>query len=172
MPTKSIQNFFKTDKNQTIDDIYIEKNLSDTFKFALFLCSNLELAKDLTQDTFVKLIENFPTIQNKETIPAWLRVTLKNLYLDHLKSPKNNQLPISSDDLLESLNKHDLTTLHDITYALSNLSVRSRTAIILVDFQAFSYHEAAQIMQISDSALKSLLTRAKHQFKSFYIETK
>ena len=146
----------------------IEEVQNPLFKFCIFLTGNTQLANDLCQETLIKVLENINKVKDPESFRSWLFKTAKNFYLDHLKSPKNR-----AHEPIEELNKYvskdtSPETLIRLREALVNLSPDERLVLLLVDLEEYSSLEAAQILDISERALRSRLHRARQNFISFF----
>jgi len=54
---------------------------------------------------------------------------------------------------------------------LKELDAKDREVIILVDIAGYSYDEAAQLTETTESAVRSRLHRARKTFSEIYFET-
>jgi RNA polymerase sigma factor (sigma-70 family) len=63
--------------------------------------------------------------------------------------------------------KQELATLRN---AMANLSEESREVLILSKFQELKYNEIAQIMDITEGAVKVRVHRAISQLKNMYLQ--
>ena len=69
------------------------------YKFLICLTHDVDLAEDLTQETFYKAIKNISQFKNDSKIYVWLCSIAKNLYYDHCR--KNNKyITLNIDDIL------------------------------------------------------------------------
>lgn len=75
-------------KSGEINNIY-EKYYNELFLYALSLCRDEELAKDLVSETFFKVLlsSNHPS-QEEHSFKYWLFRVLKNHYIDQLRKDK------------------------------------------------------------------------------------
>ena len=124
------------------------------FRFCLYLCGNTELAQDLCQDSFIKTLENIHRLKNPAAFKGWLFQTAKNLFLDHVKS-KKNQAHGNLDDIPESMLPVDTPNFDEILETrrvLSLLQPDDRAILILIDLEEYSYLDAAKIMGISENS--------------------
>ena len=77
------------------------------FKYLMCLSKNKEIAEDLTQETFYKMIKKINTYKGKAKFSVWLCEIAKNTYYDELrknkKISKNEEIDnIISDQNLET----------------------------------------------------------------------
>ncbi|OUR99605.1 hypothetical protein A9Q84_00875 [Halobacteriovorax marinus] len=139
-------------------------------KFCFFLTGDYNLAQDISQETFLKMLKNLHSIKSEKAIYSWLITVARNNFLDIKKSKFNSleELPLNS---LVDRNNHDLELLHDLAYAFSQLEVKDRLVLLVVDFEKLSYIESAQFLDISENALKLRLHRARKKLLSILDET-
>lgn len=61
------------------------------FKYLMCLSKNKEIAEDLTQETFYKMIKKINTYKGKAKFSVWLCEIAKNTYYDELRKNKKYQ---------------------------------------------------------------------------------
>jgi RNA polymerase sigma-70 factor, ECF subfamily len=146
----------------------IEQTQKELFRFAYYLTGNNQLAHDLCQDTFIKVLENISSLKEPHRFKSWLFRMAKNLYLDHIKSSKNKGHVAIDSALPDLQSNEDKQRVLEIRQALSHLETDERIPLLLVDMEGHSYDEAAQIMGITEDALRSRLHRARQAFSQRY----
>ena len=135
--------------------------------------SNINIAEELTEDTFFRLITKKPRYSGKSTFKSWLYAIGRNVAVDYIRhNSKTLNTPI--EDMEGYLNEEDCLehayikeerkiTVHR---ALSELTADYRIVLWLVFFEGFSNKEAAIAMKKSNRQIKNLLYRAKRSLKS------
>jgi len=124
-------------------------------------------AEDLCQDTFFKVWKYAHTFRGQAAVGTWLYRLAVNTCLNYREKQqaRPRTLPLTADyqaseeradDELRAAQREAL--LHQ---ALSRLPERQRMAVLLANFSGHSYEEIAQIMEVSLSAVESLLFRAR-----------
>lgn len=126
-------------------------------------------AADILQETLLKAFLNITRFRGDCAFITWLWRIARNEFADYRRSPKT-----AENAPLDTVPEHRLTldrALEDdleanqrreALYAiLEMLSPEHREAIVLVDLQEMRYDEAAALIGISESALKSRLFRAR-----------
>ncbi len=159
--------------NRTMFDTLYEKYQKPIFLFIYRIVSNKEASEDILQEVFLKAFRNLRTMKNK-SFRSWLYTIAHHTAIDHIR--KHN---ISLQELDENI--HDPThegnpekkLLHKaqqqkIQKVLLRLPSTQRIAILLRDSEGLSYGEIAQILNASESAVKSLLFRARQNFIRLY----
>ena len=100
---------------------------------------------------------------------TWLHHIAHNLCIDYFRRNKRSSLEElmgeTNDDNspLEELEKRD--DIRQASEAIMQLSNRQRSAIILCYYQGMTNKEAAQILEMSVSALESLLARGRNKLR-------
>jgi len=168
------------DKNKY--SLLVEKYQQMIFTTCMGFLHNKDEADDLTQEIFIQAYLSLVSFKNKSTFSTWIyriavnascnkiRKSVRKNFLQRLEiltgSGKHEQLYIPSsvvdnpENILIRQEDNDL-----VRRALDSLPENQRTAIILSRYDEMSQKEIAEIMNVTESAVESLLQRAK---KSLY----
>jgi RNA polymerase sigma-70 factor (ECF subfamily) len=76
--------------------------------------------------------------------------------------------PAASDDPEGEFGQAE--TSEEVQVILNKLSHKHRTALILKEFQGMSGDEIGEVMGLTRSAVKSLLFRAREEFRQVYLK--
>jgi len=138
-------------------------------------------AEELAQDVFVKIWNQARSFKGRSKVSTWVFRIAVNLTINYLKRKK---IPLTSLDkplseegriMLEQvsgpknlqsdflLEQKALQSI--IETAMENLPPAQKTAFILSKYEKHSYKEIAEIMNLSISAVESLLFRAKQNLR-------
>jgi RNA polymerase sigma-70 factor, ECF subfamily len=150
------------------------------YAFIYRLMGNAEDAYDLTQDTFVKAYMALPRTAPDLNLSAWLHRIASNACMDVLRRRKlirwlpwetfdtNPAMePTADDDPVGDYNQFE--TSSEVQAVLNKLSPKHRMALVLKEFQGMSCDEIGDVMGASRSAVKSLLFRAREEFRQVYL---
>lgn len=145
-----------------------------TYILALRLCNQKEMAEDVLQNTFIKVIDGIDSFQCQAPFGMWLRKIAVNESLMILR--KNRQLPqlvsYEHSDTLNNVIELDLQTkqqhcaIHQyqvqstLEKTLAQLPAQTRLVLWLKEIEGYSHQEIAELMGKSESFSKSLLSRA------------
>ncbi|MUV38222.1 RNA polymerase sigma factor SigX [Lentibacillus sp. JNUCC-1] len=147
-----------------ITEWYDDYSLS-LFKYILKMIHDAQQAEDLTHDTFIKAYTY--VMKGKEvTYPkTFLYRTAHNLTIDHIRKHKpiqmikdffsNREDPGPSVEKLVEIRESS----QELFSALSRLKPNYRQVIILRRIEVFSVKETAEILDWSESKVKSTLFR-------------
>jgi RNA polymerase sigma-70 factor, ECF subfamily len=148
--------------------LLIQKTQKNLYRFCCYLASNESLAQDLCQDAYIKALENIGRLKKPDKFLSWLFTTAKNLFLDHQRSPATQRAePLDSvENSVAQAPKTDLRI--QIQETLDKLPADERLVLLLVDLEGYSYSEAAEILGISEDAVRSRLHKARKLFANTY----
>ncbi|MBI4319186.1 MAG: sigma-70 family RNA polymerase sigma factor [Chloroflexi bacterium] len=149
------------------------------YNYILRLIGNSEDAYDLTQDTFVKAYRGLSKTKPDLNLSAWLYCIATNTCRDELRRRKIIKWHPWDDviDMLyarkESSDNPEKETLQKemqeiVQRVLDKLPYRYRTCLILREFEGLSCQQIAKVLGTSRSAVKSLLFRAREEFRTTY----
>lgn len=149
--------------------LLIQKTQSSLYRFCFYLAANKHLAQDLCQDTYIKALENIQKLKKPDKFISWLFTTAKNLFLDYQRSPQNPRRTEGLDMIESSLSHEPQSDLRiQIQEALKQLPPDDRLVLLLVDLEGHSYGETAEILGISEDAVRSRLHKARKLFANKY----
>jgi len=147
---------------------------ADLLRFILLLARDPILAQDLCQDTFIRVIERIHQVKDPRKFKSWVYKIAKNIFYDYLKKASVRH-EINSDDLSEVISLSILDNeeaLINISNILNDLSHDDQLVILLSDLEKHEISEIAEIMEKSESAVKSHLHRAREHFMSKFSDNR
>lgn len=150
----------------------------DTFKlmypaicnFIYSYVDDYDISKDLAQDSFLKLYENWDNYSEKQTCKSFLYITSKHIALDYLKHQKvilNHQLE-TNDIISENFFLHEVTkqeTIRLVHLAIDTLPSQTKK-VILLSMKGLKNSEIADNLHISINTVKTLKKNAYIKLKS------
>ncbi len=152
----------------------------------LKICGNSDDAAELTQDTFVKIIENIDRFEGRSSFYTWAFKIGVNLTLNHCQrharfSPRS--LDAQQDDredgprqllkqFLMDENSPDPAMLAQ-NREIQEMAVRSllkldeaqRTVVVLRDLEGMNYSQIAEVLNIELGTVRSRLSRARSNLR-------
>jgi len=149
------------------------------YNYILRIMGNAEEAYDLTQDTFVRAYVALPKTSPDLNLTPWLFRIATNLCRDQLRRRKiirwqpidallglfQWEDPSSYTPEREAVRKEES---HRVQQVLNRLSADHRLCLVLKEYHGMSCDEIGEVMGKSRSAVKSLLFRAREEFRTVY----
>ena len=141
--------------------------------------SNEVIAKDLTQETFIKAYFNLSSFRFEAKFSTWLiriALNLTNSYFQskrykqkqktmHLDLEQYNQTP---DE--RSIDSLDLEAIDKLNFLISQLRPKLREVMILCGLEQRSYKETAEILNVPVGTVRSRLNKARLILKELYFK--
>ena len=137
------------------------------YKFLICLTHDVDLAEDLTQETFYKNKKNISQFKNDSKIYVWLCSIAKNLYYDHCR--KNNKyITLNIDDILNieaSEFTNDILAKQILSENMQILSDEAKKVIYLRLIGNLSFKEISIILNKSEVWARVTFYRGKEKIK-------
>ncbi len=169
----------KGDRN-AFDDL-MRKYYPRILNFAYRLVGDRQLSEDLTQDVFMKVYNAAARYRPRSQFQTWLYTIAKNTCLNELR--RKSERIVSLDEPLDANTPGLKKELPDpgidpaakvlqkekekhVRAAVDALPENQKIAVILRRYENFSYAEIAVTLNVTDKAVKSLLSRAKVNLKN------
>ena len=155
------------------------------FSLVFRMVRDRETAEDLSQETFVKVLNNLDRYSPEFKFSSWLFKIANNLTIDHLRRRRVDTISIEgapdavtsesakatsiavvsgSESPLEELESRELGTA--IERAIGKLRPEYRACIMLRHVEDKSYEEIAEIVKLPLGTVKTYIHRARHELRA------
>jgi RNA polymerase sigma-70 factor, ECF subfamily len=140
-----------------------ERHSERILAFCVRRLRNREEAEDAVQQTFLKAFAAMRGGFRPSVERAWLYRIAENVCADRLRAHVRRVRHETKDAgaLLEVLPARDSKPIEGLDQALAALPPQQRQALLLREWQGLSYSEIASELQLSHSAVETLLFRAR-----------
>ncbi len=152
-------------RKEEIADWY-DQHSKSILSFILLIVKDYQQAEDLTHDTFVRAYLNYDSFKRQSSEKTWLFSIAHNVTVDFLRKNRpwyfltefflfrkdNNPLPEEMIQIKEES--------FEFYKALGELKDTYRKVIVLRKIKGFSIEDTAEILNWSESKVKSMLFRA------------
>jgi RNA polymerase sigma factor (sigma-70 family) len=146
-------------------DIFFEEESDRLFRALYFVTGSKHDAEELTQEAFLKLWERWDQSDRIQDPTAYLfRVALNAFRRRRLRAATavRKLLPVAEpSDPFE-----EVEARADIRQLLLRLSERQRAALLLVDLLGYSSEQAARILRVRPSTVRSLATQGRRALRA------
>lgn len=138
------------------------------YRMAIIQVKKREVAEDIYQTVWLKLLQQKNTIEPKEHLRAWLLKTTVNCCKDYWKSAWIRR--IFWHDTVRIEEKLCITTERErqegyLTECVQELPEKYRTIIHLYYYENYKCREIAQMLQMSENTVVSRLARGRERLK-------
>ncbi len=145
-------------------DMLLERNKNKLFSYILFVVRNRDVAEDIFQDTFVKVIVR---LQNGDYAPsgkfgAWLTRIAHNIIMDRFRAIQNdNTVDFDEDNDISKVEGQDFTdqsietcfvneqVFMQVKHLMDKLPPTQREVVFMRFFQELSFKEIAEATGVS-----------------------
>jgi len=147
-------------------NLAIDAYSDNIYRFALKHLKNEMSAKDVVQETFMKVWVKHEEVAY-EKVKSYLFTTAYHAIVDWVNKEKRN----GDFEKVE----HTATTEFSISFdldkilneALDKLSEIQKTVVLLRDYEGYNYAEIAEITALSESQVKVYIFRARQALKDY-----
>lgn len=141
---------------------------TDLYRYAMWICGNDALAKDLVQETFLRAWKALDSLKDNKAAKSWLITILRREYARTFerKVPKFtdvDKVVVPEDSELEP---EDRTEVRLLRKGIMQLAPKYREPLMMQVVMGYSCNEIAKQLDISKSAVMTQLFRAREQLKA------
>lgn len=149
------------------------KDIWDTFHEELygFIKSRVndeDLTKDLLQEVFVKIHNRVDSLKQKDKLTSWVYQITRNTIIDYYRSNKLSR--VESFDIAEDQDEIPKDFSNCLKPFIEDLSHSDKDIIEQTAFKNMSQKEYAELHNLSYSAAKSRLQRARKKLKTAFVD--
>lgn len=149
----------------------VDRHLGRVHRLAWRSLGNDADAQEIAQETFLRAFSQLPHWQpNRARFSTWLYRVAFNLCQDQLRR-RRDWVPVEDLDLVDPAGQPDTQFARRqrwqrIEDAIAHLPQRQREALLLCHYEGQSTASAAAVLDVSVSALESLVARARRNLRA------
>ncbi len=159
----------------------VDKYHEMIYRLAIKMVNNPQDAEDILQETFIKAYRHLEKFDGRSSLSTWLYRIATNEALMFLRRQKPDMISVdetldTGEGELEPLKIVDWSSLPEdelmsaeaqvyLDKAVEKLSPSLRVVFVLRDIQSLSTRETAEVLNISETAVKTRLSRARLQLR-------
>ncbi len=130
------------------------------------MLGNAEDAEDVAQTTFLNAYRALKRGERVRNPRAWLLAIAHNVCRQRFRTASRRPQEVELDpEAAEAFRDEDAPTAEEIRHAMSELSFNQRTVLVLREIEGLSYEEIGEAMELSLSAVETLLFRARQALR-------
>ena len=162
----------------------VRKHADAVFNTCWRVCGNLEDARDLTQEAFLRAFEGIGQFRRRSAFKTWIFRVAVNLALSHRRKKRGRQMlsldqpatgsaatGTQAERLAQRIADERQIEPHaevsgaelqgKVLRALQGLEEDQRAVVVLRDIEGFDYQQIAEILEVPPGTVKSRLHRAR-----------
>src|SRR5207253_7889523 len=144
-----------------------KRYVGDVYRYALAVMRNPADAEDVTQTTFLNAYRSYTEKGKRPEKPQnWLIAIAHNVCRQRFRQSARRPAEVAfEDDIADSLVDDEAPSGEDIRRALGYLAFNQRAALVMRELEGRSYAEIAEILELSPSAVETLIFRARRALR-------
>jgi RNA polymerase sigma-70 factor, ECF subfamily len=155
--------------------VLLEKHRNPVIRFVYRMVQDHAVSEELAQEVFLRIYRSRGTYEPTARFTTWLFRIATHLALNWLRDERNERsqqrLDDDGDGVMPAREVADRrptveqsmvyqTRLQEVREAIALLPEKQRAAVLMHKYEEMEYAQIAQVLECSDSAVKSLLFRA------------
>lgn len=150
-------------------DLYCKAMFNTAFNFI----KDDDIAQDIMQEAFIKAFKKIESYTGEASFGSWLKRIVINQSLDWLKKKKVETIELKEEVAYlpndEPWEVDTETSLAQIYKCIEELPQKCKNVVKLYLLEGYDHQEVAQILEISEVASRSQLSRGKSKLKELLI---
>ena len=142
------------------------------------------LAEDIAQETFLKSLRTLDKVDESFNFGGWVHTVARNLCFDELRRRQRDlradegedddlmvRLPAPAHRFDPVIQSENAELRRQVWGTAQRLPEKYRMVLTLRELQGLSYRQIGKVMKLSESAVETLLYRARLRFKEEFIQS-
>lgn len=157
--------------DQSAFDTLVLQHQKDLYRLAYRMTRNIEDAKDISQEAFLRAFRGLATFDGRSSLSTWLYRITVNLCLSHLRQNRPTSegemheiYPDPSPKPLEDLEAREV--LAAVGAAVAGLPPQQQATLLLRVHHGLPYREIAEIMESSEGTVRANYFHAVQKLRS------
>jgi RNA polymerase sigma factor (sigma-70 family) len=144
-----------------------QRYVADVHRYALYVLRDGAEAEDVTQAAFLNALRAFRRGERPYKPRSWLLTIVHNECRRHFRTKSRRPAEVELDEgvTADLAPDEDVPTPEEIRRALGELSFNQRSALVMRELEGRSYAEIATTLDVSVSAVETLLFRARRAMR-------
>jgi len=140
---------------------------ADLFRYAMWICGNDALAKDLVQETYLRAWKALDKLNDPKAAKSWLITILRREFARTFERKVPKFADVEAVVVVEEheLEPEDRTEIRMLRQGIMKLPPKYREPLMMQVVLGYSCKEIARTLDISKSAVMTQLFRAREQLK-------
>ncbi|MBI3128445.1 MAG: sigma-70 family RNA polymerase sigma factor [Candidatus Tectomicrobia bacterium] len=162
----------------------VRENQGPLYNLLARLTGDPDEALDLVQETFLRAFRGMASFRGESAVKTWLHRIAMNVFLNERRGPRRETVDVQTLEELSpgwwdrwsgrmpdpeqlAIRREESRRLGGI---IARLPEEYRAVLLLRDREEYSAHEVAEMLEISESAVKSRLHRARMYVRKEFLK--
>jgi len=152
--------------DRSFEKLY-KRHVHAVYRYALAVLHNEADAEDVTQTTFLNAYRAFQRGERPHRPHNWLIKIAHNTCRQRFRDSSRRPQEVEFDETFApaATQDTDVPTAGEIRRALGFLAFNQRAALVMRELEGRSYAEIAQVLDLSDGAVETLIFRARRALR-------
>ena len=132
---------------------------------AIRFLKNSDDAEDVTQEAFIKAFQKIHQFKGDVTFGAWLKRIVINKSIDFLKAKQQKLVALDEGYMHVATDDNwaieEGISLEEVKQAIESLPEKYKFVVMMFLMEGFDHNEISQVLNISESACRTRLSRGK-----------
>lgn len=168
---------FKSADDEALE-VLLRRHADDLYRFCCHLVPNRQDAEDIYQESLARAIDRVDSLQSGSAFRGWLFRIARNLSIDSFRS-RRRTCPLPDEETSPTSLHVDGPQDHvetgeeyqTVVHALGNLAQSHQRVLLLREVEGLSYADIAHRLNVSQSAVETLLFRARRRLREEYVKS-
>lgn len=141
------------------------------YNVALRIVKNTAEAEDVMQESFIAAFQKLDSFKGESTFGAWLkRIVVNNSIVQYRRSQRYTEIPeygLPEESMEDGMAEEDYNSLRssELMECMNDLHDSYRSILSLHFIEGYDYEEICEIMEISYSNCRTMISRAKESLR-------
>lgn len=135
------------------------------YRLSYRLTGNVEDAKDLTQEVFIKALKGIQGFKGESDIKTWLYRIAINTGSTWRKKNLNRTVSLEDSEEIADKKTHDVLLRRKISEAVDSLPYKQKSIFVMHHYEGYKHEEIARITNRSPGSVKANYFQAVQKLK-------
>ena len=146
-----------------------DAHVDRVYRLAYRMAGEDELARDFTQETFIRAFQRLDTFRGESRFSTWLHAIATSVALNGLRKTKRFRARETVLEAAEAVTTSQRTAEPDLKSrlraAIDALPLKYRTVVVMHDVEGYTHEEIAATLNVEVGTSKAQLSRARARLR-------
>lgn len=146
-----------------------DAHVDRVYRLAFRLAGDAELARDFTQETFIRAFERIATFRGESRLSTWLHAITTTVALNGLRKVKRFRTRETGIEAADGIAGGTRVAEPDLKSrlrdAIDALPPKYRTVVVMHDMEGYTHEEIAAALDVEVGTSKAQLSRARAKLR-------